>query len=174
MAATEPRIAGVSGPIKWAQQNCTIIENEPTNSAMQMFLTTLVLSVSIRMRNGVIKNMSDSCRIIKVATSQSSSGVAVPLAATWLASVVAGNPTAPKPTATVLAIKQITAENMGLKPKPIRMAAGMATAVPKPAIPSSTPPRPHVSSSTSRPLSEVIWINCVLIVSISLVSQRML
>jgi hypothetical protein len=37
-----------------------------------------------------------------------------------------------------LATKQITAENIGLKPRPIKMAAGIATAVPKPAIPSST------------------------------------
>ena len=112
--------------------------------------------------------------MMKVATSQSSSGVAVPLAATWLASVVAGRPTAPKPTATVLATRQMTAENIGLKPSPMRMAAGMATAVPNPAMPSSTPPSPHVSSRTSRPLSEVIWINCVLMVSISFVSHRML
>ena len=155
IAATLPRMAGVSGPMKWAQQNCTIMENVPTNSAREIFFQIFLRSVIIRMRNGVMKNISDSCTMIKVATSQSISGEAVP-AATWLARVVAGRPTAPKPTATVLAIKQITAENMGLKPKLINMAAGMATAVPKPAIPSSTPPRPHVSKSTSRPLSEVI------------------
>ena len=68
----------------------------------------------------------------------------------------------------------MTAENMGLKPRPIRMAAGIATAVPKPAMPSSTPPKPHVNSNTSSPLSEVIWMNCVLMVSISFVSHRML
>ena len=174
MAATLPRIAGVSGPIKWAQQNCTTMEKEPTKRAMVRFFTIFVRSVIIKMRNGVMKNISESCNIIKVATSHSSSGVATPLAATWLASVVAGRPTAPKPTATVLATRQMTAENIGLKPSPMRIAAGMATAVPKPAIPSSTPPRPHVSSSTSRPLSEVIWMNWVLMVSISFVSHRML
>ena len=174
MAATEPRMAGVSGPMKCAQQNCTMIEKAPTNRAIVMFFTIFVRSVIIRIRNGVMKNISESCKMMNVATSQSSSGVATPLAATWLASVVAGRPTAPKPTATVLATRQITAENIGLKPSPIRMAAGIATAVPKPAIPSSTPPKPHVRSSTSRPLSEVIWINCVLMVSISFVSQRIL
>ena len=141
---------------------------------MLRFFSIFVLSVIIRIRNGVMKNISESCNIIKVATSQSSSGVATPLAATWLARVVAGRPTAPKPTATVFAIKQMTAENIGLKPSPISIAAGIATAVPKPAIPSNTPPRPHVSNNTNRPLSEVIWINCVLIVSISFVSQRIL
>ena len=174
MAATEPRMAGVSGPMKWAQQNCTMMEKAPTKRAMVMFFTIFVRSVIMRMRNGVIKNINESCNIIKVATSHSSSGVATPLAATWLASVVAGSPTAPKPTATVLATRQMTAENMGLNPRPIRMAAGMATAVPKPAMPSSTPPSPHVNSNTSSPLSEVIWMNCVLMVSISFVSQRML
>ena len=174
MAATLPRMAGVSGPMKWAQQNCTTMENEPTNKAMVMFFTIFVRSVIIRMRKGVIKNISESCNMIKVATSQSSSGVATPLAATWFASVVAGSPTAPNPTATVFATRQMTAENIGLKPRPIRMAAGMATAVPKPAMPSSTPPSPHVNNSTNRPLSDVIWINCVLMVSISFVSHRML
>ena len=47
-----------------------------------MFFTIFVRSVIIRMRNGVMKNISESCNIIKVATSQSSSGVATPLAAT--------------------------------------------------------------------------------------------
>ncbi len=82
MAATEPRIAGVSGPMKWAQQNCTTIEKQPTNRAMQIFFTIFVRSVIIRMRNGVMKNISESCRMMNVATSQSSSGVATPLAAT--------------------------------------------------------------------------------------------
>ena len=123
---------------------------------MVIFFMIFVRSVIIRMRNGVMKNISESCRMMNVATSQSSSGVATPLAATWLASVVAGRPTAPKPTATVLATRQMTAENIGLNPSPIKMAAGIATAVPKPAIPSSTPPRPHVSKSTNNPLSEVI------------------
>ena len=54
MAATEPRMAGVSGPMKWAQQNCTVMENVPTKSAMQMFFTIFFLSVIIRMRNGVM------------------------------------------------------------------------------------------------------------------------
>ena len=173
MAATEPRMAGVSGPRKKAQQNCTMIEKQPTNNASVRFFIILVRSVIMRIRNGVMKNISESCKIIKVATSQSISGDAVP-SATWLASVVAGSPTAPKPTATVLATRQMTAENIGLKPSPMRMAAGMATAVPKPAIPSRTPPNPHVSSNTSKPLSLVSWINCVLMVSISFVSTRML
>ena len=82
MAATDPRMAGVSGPMKWAQQNCTTMENAPTKRAMEIFFTIFVRSVIIRMRNGVMKNIRESCRMMKVATSQSSSGVATPLAAT--------------------------------------------------------------------------------------------
>ena len=82
MAATEPRMAGVSGPIQWAQQNCTTMEKVPTNSAMVRFFRIFVRSVIIRMRNGVMKNISESCRMMNVATSHSSSGVATPLAAT--------------------------------------------------------------------------------------------
>ena len=54
MAATLPRMAGVSGPMKWAQQNCTMMEKVPTNSAMVMFFRIFLRSVIIRMRNGVI------------------------------------------------------------------------------------------------------------------------
>ena len=53
MAATEPRIAGVSGPIQWAQPNCTVMEQVPTNRAIAMFFKIFVLSVIIRIRNGV-------------------------------------------------------------------------------------------------------------------------
>ena len=58
------------------------MEQEPTKSAMQMFLTTFVRSVIVRMMNGVMKNISESCRMMNVATSHSSSGDATPLAAT--------------------------------------------------------------------------------------------
>ena len=40
------------------------------------------------------------------------------------------------------------AENIGLNPRLIRIAAGIATAVPNPAIASSNPPNPQVSSNT--------------------------
>jgi hypothetical protein len=60
IAATEPRIAGVSGPIQWAQQNWTMIENAPTKRAIVIFFKIFVRSVIIRIRNGVMKNMSES------------------------------------------------------------------------------------------------------------------
>ena len=59
-----------------------------------------------------------------------------------------GVPIAPKAVATLLAIKLTVAENTGLNPRLIRIAAGIATAVPNPAIASSKPPNPHVNSNT--------------------------
>ena len=67
---------------------------------------------------------------------------------TSLAKVITGMPTAPKPVATLLPMSDTSAEKRGLKPKPIKMAAGIATAVPKPAMPSNRPPKPHTISST--------------------------
>ena len=80
----------------------------------------------------------------------------------------------PLSVATVLPTKDTRAENMGLNPSPMRMAAGIATAVPKPAMPSSNPPNPQTSNSTSNPLSSVIEVNCFLITSICLLSTNML
>ena len=65
-----------------------------------------------------------------------------------LASTSTGVPIAPKAVATLLAIRLTVAEKIGLNHKLIRMAAGMATAVPNPAIASSNPPNPHVSNNT--------------------------
>ena len=108
------------------------------------------------------------------AMSQIASGVALPEGATSLASVVTGTPTAPNPVGTLLAISDTKALNPGLNPKPIRMAAGIATAVPNPAIPSNRPPKPHTSRSTMTPRSFVSEVNCFLMTSISPLSSNVL
>ena len=82
------------------------------------------------------------------------------------ARVMTGRPTAPKAVGVVLATKQITAASMGLMPKVIRIEAGMATAVPKPAIASRNPPKPQAISNTKIRLSVVrlqsmSWIFCM-------------
>ena len=102
------------------------------------------------------------------------SAEAAPPGATSLQSVVTGTPTAPNPVATVLPMRATRAENMGLKPSPMRMAAGMATAVPKPAMPSSSPPKPHTSMSTRMPRSSVNEVNWALMTSICLLYTSML
>ena len=67
---------------------------------------------------------------------------------TSFAKVITGTPTAPNPVATLLPIKETKAEKRGEKPKPIKIAAGIATAVPKPAMPSNKPPKPHTINKT--------------------------
>ena len=64
------------------------------------------------------------------------------------ASTSTGVPIAPKAVATLFAIRLTVAENIGLNPRLIRIAAGMATAVPNPAIASNNPPNPQVNSNT--------------------------
>ena len=54
MEPTLPRMAGVSGPRKKAQENCIRIDSVPTKSASVMFFITFVRSVIIRMMKGVM------------------------------------------------------------------------------------------------------------------------
>ena len=126
------------------------------------------------MMKGRMMKSGDNCMMANADVSQICATDAEPLSATSLQSVVTGTPTAPNPVATVLPTKDTRAENMGLNPSPMRMAAGIATAVPKPAMPSSNPPNPQTSNSTSNPLSSVIEVNCFLITSICLLSTNIL
>ena len=52
------------------------------------------------------------------------------------AALIVGVPIAPNAGDAALPIRQITAAEMGSNPRPTIIAAGIATAVPKPAIPS--------------------------------------
>ena len=54
MLPTLPKMAGVSGPRKKAQLNWMRMLNVPTNRANVRFFSTFVLSVIIRIRNGVM------------------------------------------------------------------------------------------------------------------------
>ena len=59
----------------------------------------------------------------------------------------------PNATGVVLATRQTVAANIGSNPNPQRIPAGIATAVPNPAIPSINPPNPHAMISTRTRLS---------------------
>ena len=61
--------------------------------------------------------------------------------------VTIGVPRAPKATGAVFAIRQSTAEESGLKPRPTIMAPAMATGVPNPAAPSMKAPKEKAISS---------------------------
>ena len=135
MAAIEPRMAGVSAPSHRAHAYCTDREMPPVQSDRTMFRPTALRSVSVSMMKGMMKKRGESWTITKDEISRIVSVDAVPPAVTSLQRVVTGTPTAPKPVVTVLPNSATSAENIGLNPSPISMAAGMATAVPNPAIP---------------------------------------
>ena len=80
--------------------------------------------------------------------------------------VVTGSPTVPNAVGVEFAIKQIIAAVIGENPKEIIIAAGIATAVPYPAIPSINPPNPQASIKACARLSDVIFPNIVLMISI--------
>ena len=61
--------------------------------------------------------------------------------------VFVGTPTEPKAVGVELMIRQETIERIGSNPRPTRMPAGIATAVPKPAIPSMKLPKPKAIRS---------------------------
>ena len=87
---------------------------------------------------------------------------------------VVGMATEPNGGAMELATRQTTAEKIGSKPRPTIIAAGIATGVPKPAMASMKPPKPHVSSITRTRLSLVTDVRRRLIISIAPVFTQIL
>ena len=79
------------------------------------------------------------------------------------AAVTVGIPMDPNATGVVLATRQTVAAKIGSNPNPQRIPAGIATAVPNPAIP---PPNPHAMISTRTRLSLDTEVSIFLISSI--------
>ncbi len=71
----------------------------------------------------------------------------------------------PNATGVVFATRQIIAAKIGSNPSPQRIPAGIATAVPNPAIPSINPPNPHEMIRTRILLSFDTEVNIFLISS---------
>ena len=138
-----PMIAGDSAPIYLAAKYWLTNETPPTNKARNRFFGSDLSLESVRKSNtnGMRNIRTDNCNTTLVLRCNTSRLVS-------LASTSTGVPIAPKAVATLLAIRLTVAENIGLNPRLIRIAAGMATAVPNPAIASSNPPNPHVSNNT--------------------------
>ena len=80
--------------------------------------------------------------------------------------VVTGSPTVPNAVGVEFAIRHINAAFNGLNPSDTIIAAGIATAVPYPAIPSMNPPNPHASTNACALLSVVIFPSIFFTVSI--------
>ena len=80
--------------------------------------------------------------------------------------VVTGSPTVPNAVGVEFAIRHIKAAFNGLNPNETIIAAGIATAVPYPAIPSINPPNPQARTNACALLSVVIFPSIFLTVSI--------
>ena len=83
---------------------------------------------------------------------------------------VVGTPTLPKAVGVVLTISREMTVGIGSKPMPTMMAAGMATAVPKPAIPSMKQPKPQPMMMARTRLSTETLVSMALILSMAPVS----
>ncbi len=86
------------------------------------------------------------------------------------ASVTVGTPTEPNAVGVELTTRQAITESIGLTPIAANMDAGMATAVPNPAIPSMKLPNPHpiIRSNTlwsMETLASIFLINSIAPVS---------
>mgnify|MGYP001754153464 CR=1 FL=1 len=85
------------------------------------------------------------------------------------ANVVVGIAMEPKVVGTELATRQAKMDLSGSKPTATIIAAGIATAVPKPAIPSMNAPKPQANNKARIRVSEVTEDNINLMVSIAFV-----
>ncbi len=86
---------------------------------------------------------------------------------TRLAKVTVGIPMLPNGVGTPFAIKQTKQENKAGNPNPTSIPAGIAIAVPKPAIPSMNPPKHQATNRTRSRLSLVTEVIICLINSIA-------
>ena len=162
MHTTEPVTAGSSAPTNLAVINSGMTKAMPEPSAIcHTPLRALGPLPSIMtMISGVATTISASWSTTTTAVWEASNPVTE-------AAVMVGMPMEPKAVGVALATRHTRAAWMGLKPRPHRMPAGIATAVPKPAIPSMNPPKPQAMMSTSTRLSQVTAVSIRLMVSIA-------
>ena len=167
MEIMEPIIFGSSGPTKVATINCGTRKDTDaiSVSGIMPFNAFTPPPTIMTMKNGD-KNVSSACspdaslatvstRSVKPVTEQS---------------VCVGTPTEPKQVGVELTTRQETTEATGFSPAPTIIDAGMATAVPKPAMPSMKLPKPQPISSARTRESEEMLPSICLILSIAPVS----
>ena len=164
MITMDAEITDNSGPITAliivsgianAKPESNVTRNTPFNALIPppMIITT---------KNGAIRLSKNNCTEMNVPK--------------WLgsrlvkdANVVVGIPIEPNVVGTELATRHAMIDFSGSKPTATIIAAGIATAVPKPAIPSMKAPKPHASNNASTRVSDVTEESMVLIVSIAFV-----
>ena len=114
------------------------------------------------MRKGQIRLRGSSCKLIYDESKIGSRPVK-------FAKVLAGMPIEPYVVGTELATRQTRIDLIGSKPRATNIDAGMAMAVPKPAIPSINAPNPQAMSSARIRRSLLTVISICLTISILLV-----
>ena len=118
------------------------------------------LPTSMTMRKGVAMTKGAACRAWVRARLVASRPV-------MEASVVVGMPMEPNMVGTPLARRHTSTAFMGSKPRAIIMEVGMATAVPKPAMPSRKPPKHQPMRSASTRWWELTEVSMTLMVSMA-------
>ena len=156
---TLPTTTHNSAPTNLATIICGIKKLNPETSVTSVtpFNALKPFPVAMTIKNGHRIMNGASCKVWVKASCVFSSP-------TKLASVTVGIPMEPNGVGTPLAIKHTKHENNGLKPNATSMLAGIAIAVPNPAIPSIKPPKHHATSNTKIRLSlETLVIICLMI-----------
>ena len=150
---TEPSTEGNSGPINLAvkywgikklKPESNVIIPTPLNDSEKLF--PLCFPTIATRKNGTKIFIMVSWTTILAAVVTGSRPVI-------FIAVTAGIPIEPKATGVVFATRQTTAAKRGSNPKATSIPAGIATAVPKPAIPSIKAPNPHEIINTRIRLS---------------------
>ena len=154
--------AGSSAPTYLAVRNSGITKAtpEPRATGQTLFRARTPPPVIITISRGVSTTIRASWSTTTTAVGPASSPATE-------AAVMVGMPMEPKAVGVALATRHTRAEKMGSKPRPHRIPAGMATAVPKPAMPSIKPPKPQAIRSTSTRLSRVTAVSIPLMRSMA-------
>ena len=166
---TLPTTTANSAPTNLATINWGITNDKPEArvNPVTPFNAFTPFPVTMTIKNGQINMNGDSCNVVI----KDSPVFCKP---TKFARVLVGIPMDPNGVGVPLAIKQTKQENKGPKPKDTSIEAGMAMAVPNPAIPSIKPPKHQAINKTRIRLSLDTDVIICLMISMPFVSQHKL
>ena len=148
MTVIPPTMSGSSHPVNLAaRHHGTTNAIEAPSASFQHSRRARHPSAATRTKNGRSAVTASCSNTMEEVSTPTSSPVS-------LARTLVGTPTEPKAVGVEFATRQQRTALAGSKPTPTRIAHGIATAVPKPAIPSMKFPKPHATSSARKRLSE--------------------
>ena len=159
---TQPTMTGSSGPVNLATTSWGSTKETPETRVMPTMpfraLRPPPPTMTIRKGTRIIKGTI--CTTVVKARGRGSSPVT-------LARVTVGMPTEPKAVGKALASIHTRQAVRGFIPMPASMEAGMAMAVPKPAMPSMKPPKHQPMRSTSTRWSAETLVSICLMTSMA-------